>query len=238
VRSNRKQGLEAPFTWSTHRLLLPAVDAALRRVVAAQDQEYEDLLQSALEAVVTAMRMDTFRGESSLSTWASRITRNVAINALRARSRERRVFAHEAGTEDVAARRHSSAPNPEMLADVRQRLSCYHEALRSLGPSKAQVVYLHDVLGHALDEIATTLDISVAATQSRLVRGRKEVCEIIESLERSRTAGRLEEGAPPSGSRWRTQRGSIAGLEADAPVPSSTSAGKSAPSASTRSRVR
>jgi hypothetical protein len=42
-------------------------------------------------------------------------------------------------------------------------------------PDRAQAVFLHDVLGHELAEIAVMEDISVAAAQSRLVRGRKDL---------------------------------------------------------------
>jgi RNA polymerase sigma factor (sigma-70 family) len=238
VRSSRKRRPQTSSTWSTHRLLLPVVNAALRRVVAARDQEYEDLLQSALEAVVTAMREDKFRGDSSLSTWASRIARNVALNALRARSRERRVFAHEADTEDAAARSHSSAPNPEKLADARERLSGYHEALRRLSPSKAQVVYLCDVLGHGLDEVAVTLGISVAAAQSRLVRGRKEISEIVASLEQKDTNLHVEEHLPRSGDRWRAVGRRDLGDDSDSPVQSCASSDKSISPKSARPRVR
>jgi RNA polymerase sigma factor (sigma-70 family) len=174
------------------------VDAALRRVLTTRDQEYEDLLQSALEAVLAAMCKNEFRGEASLSTWASTIARNVAIDALRARSRERRVFNREA---DPTAQSHSVGPNPERLADARQRLALYDDALWRLRPTKAEVVYLYDVLGYRLDEIAMALGISVAATQSRLVRGRKELGDLVVSLERREPEVGLEEGVPPSGRR-------------------------------------
>ena len=186
-------------TSSFFRVLLPVVDAALRRVVTARDPEFEDLLQSVLEAVLAAMRKERFRGESSLSTWASAIARNVAIDALRSRSRERRVFASQEELEEAAAQSQSSSPSPELMADVRQQLSHYHEALQSLCLSKAQVVYLSDVLGHRLEEIAATLGISVAATQSRLVRGRKEIADTVASFERRDVDPPWEEGSPTSG---------------------------------------
>lgn len=160
------------------------VDAALRRVTTSRDHEYEDLLQSALEAVLAALRKDEFRGDSSLSTWVTIIARNVAIDVLRARSRERRVFANGAETERVAARTPSPQASPERLAEVREQLARYHEVLRRLPPSKAQIVYLYDVVGLGLEEIAKSLSLSVAATQSRLVRGRKEVDDRIASMDR------------------------------------------------------
>jgi len=39
----------------------------------------------------------------------------------------------------------------------------------------AEAVFLHDVLGHELAEIAIMTQVSVSAAQSRLVRGRREL---------------------------------------------------------------
>jgi RNA polymerase sigma factor (sigma-70 family) len=177
MRSNRGRVSPSRRIESTfHQLLVPVVDAALRRVLLPHDQEYEDLLQSALEAVFAGLRKDRFRGDSSLSTWASRIARNIAIDALRARSRERRVFAYEADTEDVAAQSRHSGPSPEKLADIREQLTRYHDALWTLCPNKAEVVYLYEVQGYGLEEIAATLGISVAPrNRDWCAGGRKSV---------------------------------------------------------------
>jgi RNA polymerase sigma-70 factor (ECF subfamily) len=178
------------------------VEAAVRRVLTERDPEYEDLLQAALEAIIAAMRKDSFRGDSSLSTWASAIARNVAIDALRTRSRERRLFSPQTDTEGVAARTHSIGPNPELLVEVRQQLAHYRDALQTLCPTKAQVVCLSDVFGYRLEDVAAMLGISVAATQSRLVRGRKEVANIVASF--TRQDGDVEESVPRSSTRWRS----------------------------------
>jgi RNA polymerase sigma-70 factor (ECF subfamily) len=200
--SNRKQvSISRSYGASLHRLLLPVVDAALRRVITTRDQEYEDLIQSALEAVFVAMCKNEFRGDSSVSTWASTIARNVAIDALRARARERRVFDHPGDTEAVAARSRSAGTSPEQLADVREQLTRFYDALWKLSPTKAQVVYLHDVLGHRLEEVALSLGISIAAAQSRLVRGRRQVGDLVVSVELADADPRAEEPSPPSGAR-------------------------------------
>jgi RNA polymerase sigma-70 factor (ECF subfamily) len=47
--------------------------------------------------------------------------------------------------------------------------------LVSMKEEHAQAVFLHDVLGHDLAEIALMTNVTVAAAQSRLVRGRKEL---------------------------------------------------------------
>jgi RNA polymerase sigma-70 factor (ECF subfamily) len=52
--------------------------------------------------------------------------------------------------------------------------------LDAIDPVKAWTVLLHDVLGHDLREIAEITACSVAAAQSRLVRGRAELEQRIE----------------------------------------------------------
>jgi DNA-directed RNA polymerase specialized sigma24 family protein len=44
-----------------------------------------------------------------------------------------------------------------------------------MNPDHVRAVVLYDVLGHSLAEMAAVLDISEAAAQSRLSRGRKEL---------------------------------------------------------------
>jgi DNA-directed RNA polymerase specialized sigma24 family protein len=47
--------------------------------------------------------------------------------------------------------------------------------MEAIGPKLAWAFVLHDVLGHALDEVAQILGISAAAAQSRLSRGRRRL---------------------------------------------------------------
>jgi DNA-directed RNA polymerase specialized sigma24 family protein len=49
--------------------------------------------------------------------------------------------------------------------------------LALMKPTRAEVLVLHDVHGYHLAEIATMMGLTVSATQSRLVRGRRELCE-------------------------------------------------------------
>lgn len=64
---------------------------------------------------------------------------------------------------------------PEHLAEMHGYLEELEVALAQLPAKKAEVVYLHDVLGYKLSEIARALGTSVAAAQSRLVRGRSQI---------------------------------------------------------------
>jgi RNA polymerase sigma-70 factor (ECF subfamily) len=161
----------------------PIVDAVLRRVLGTNDPEHEDLVQSSLENVLATLDRGRFRGDCPLNGWAAAIARNVAIDALRARSRARRVFSH-AEDDDLVLDSPAAGLGPERLTDIRRQLLQLEGALSRLSPSKADVVYLHDVLGYDLAEVAAAVEISVAAAQSRLVRGRRE---IVASIQRARS---------------------------------------------------
>jgi RNA polymerase sigma-70 factor (ECF subfamily) len=140
-------------------------------VTSRRDPEYEDLVQSALEGVLHALEADGLDLERP-AQWVAAVARNVAIDQLRARSRERRVFSLEE-TEGSADASTALAAEPEHLTHVRQQIRRLDAALCALGPRRAIVVYLHDVLGYQLSEVADAVGTTVAAAQSRLVRGRR-----------------------------------------------------------------
>jgi RNA polymerase sigma-70 factor (ECF subfamily) len=160
-----------------------AVRAVLRRLVGTEDPEYEDLVQSSIENVLITFERGKFRGDCPQGGWAAVIARNVAIDAIRARRRERQLFARDAAdlTAADSVRGLDAKMGPEHLTGVQERLHRVKSALLGLGARKANVVFLHDVLGHDLPDVAGILRITVAAAQSRLVRGRREIVEQIDT---------------------------------------------------------
>ncbi len=155
------------------------VDAVVRRVVGSRDPEYEDLVQSTYVSVLATLDNGKFRGDCPPGGWAAVIARNVAIDAIRARTRERKIFSSD--------RSHSPASNPLLVVDrrmgpertteLRRTVDRVGRALAGMTPDKAWVIYLHDILGCQLSEIATLTGTSIAAAQSRLVRARRQVLE-------------------------------------------------------------
>lgn len=176
--ARKKRGRRDAAVRDTLKSVRSTVDTVVRRLVGSTDPEYEDLVQSSLVNVLATFDGGKFRGECPPRGWAAVIARNVAVDAIRARARERRVIAHD-GDAVADERGHADGLGPERLTDLHETLDRVNRALSGLGPKKARVVYLHDVLGYQLDEVATMLGTSVAAAQSRLVRGRKEIIETI-----------------------------------------------------------
>lgn len=155
--------------------LRPIVAAVLRRVIGANDPEYEDVFQNSLERLFETLERNTFKGACPLPVWAAIIAKKAAIDSLRKRYREREVFGP--GDPEDAPASASSEVSPERAAQARERLERYAIALSQLSGQVAKVVYLHDVLGYELVEVASMTSISVAAAQSRLVRGRHEIVQ-------------------------------------------------------------
>ena len=169
-------GLVAGEEWAAEALfdrLNPVVERALRRILQSS-ADHEDQVQVVFERIIRTLVERKFAGACSLSTWATAIASNVAIDALRARIRERAVVWDDRAR---GAERAASIPSAslERQLEARAEIAELHTILASMDESQAETVLLHDVHGHELSEIALITRVSVAAAQSRLVRGRKEL---------------------------------------------------------------
>jgi RNA polymerase sigma-70 factor, ECF subfamily len=165
---------DASIAGALYDRLYPLVDATLFRMLGARGADHDDLVQASFEQIVKTLTERRFARACSLRTWASSIAANVGLNALRSRVRERKVVdrretSAEAGTRTVARE------DPEHDLALRRELQRARDVLRTMNQQRAEVLVLHDVLGHDLAEISALLGVSIAAAQSRLVRGRREL---------------------------------------------------------------
>jgi RNA polymerase sigma-70 factor (ECF subfamily) len=160
------------------------VEGVLFRLLGPGDLERDDLAQQALERVISTIVTRKFTQGCSLRSWATLITQHLAIDTMRSRRRERRVFDRSVGPQalELVA---EEARTPERAAEMRRRVERLLSALSTVNRSRAEAVVLHDILGHDLAEIAGLTGVSVAAAQSRLVRGRKEVLKLIAGKEQT-----------------------------------------------------
>ncbi len=146
------------------------VERSILRVLRARDEEFEDFVQLAFERVLRSILRGRYVGGFSLARYASSIATHVAIDALRRRAVQRRHF--QVGYEREAA---SLGENAEKRLVVRGELERIHRVLGKMSEAHAETLLLHDVYGYDLEETAAALGVTVAAAQSRLVRGRKEL---------------------------------------------------------------
>lgn len=160
---------------SPPRLLEPArladeVPGLLRyaRSIVRDPALAEDLVQDALTRALD--RQDTFRGDSSLSTWLHRILHNLAVDRLR-RTRED-------PSEDVVAlveakwRDDAYTVDPAAVAARTETVDEVRDALLRLPFTYRTAVVLHDMEELTVPEIARIQQVSLAAAKQRLRRGR------------------------------------------------------------------
>lgn len=158
--------------------LAPRVRGTVRRLLGPADSDCDDVVQKSLFDIV--LHIDSFRGESSFEAWAAAVTARVVYKHIRRRRLERRFFDAE-GAGGLEAEVASNVVPVDFARglEARDELSKVFALLRTLDQEKIFPYLLHDVCGFDLREIAEIVGASVAAAQSRLVRGRRLVHETL-----------------------------------------------------------
>ena len=140
--------------------------------------DLDDLVQ---EVFVIAFRgLERFRGDARLSTWLYRICVNVALG--RIRTRKRRPAAIGLPDLDSVVTDPSLTERPETPAQSLQRRQDQervYRALEALAPKKRIVLYLHEIEGRDLKDIAYLVDSNPVTVRTRLFYARREFYRVI-----------------------------------------------------------
>lgn len=159
----------------------PVVDQCLRRILRSTGPDYDDLMQAAFERIITALSRKPLGGKGDLRAWSAAVATHVALDNLRRRGRERRLFQwHTDADVSSSATSHSLTPYPsgqpcaEGRLEARSEVNRVQAILVNMKPAAAETLLLHDVLGYELAEVAQLTGVTLAAAQSRLVRSRRE----------------------------------------------------------------
>jgi RNA polymerase sigma-70 factor (ECF subfamily) len=152
--------------------LYAVVDHTLFRVFGRRESDHDDLVQAAFEQIILTLSKQSFARACSLKTLASTVASHMGLNALRAKRRERRVYDHG---DEIDAECASTSTDPKRETVSRGLLERVRSELDSMSMERAEAVFFHDVSGHKLAEIALMTGVSVAAAQSRLMHGRREL---------------------------------------------------------------
>jgi RNA polymerase sigma-70 factor (ECF subfamily) len=156
----------------------------LARSIVRNNGEAEDVLQ---EAYLRAFaHLDSFRGESALSTWLSRIVINEALGRLR--KRRRTVVAEipesrregNGGADIIPFPLVSIEADPERTMAQRQILNLVERATDDL-PEIYRTVFVARVIeGLSMEETSDLLGIKPETVKTRLFRARRLVRDAIE----------------------------------------------------------
>lgn len=145
----------------------------------------EEALDLSQEAWIKAwQRLKQFEGESSFTTWLTRITINLCLDQLRRNQRYRTESLPET-QDDPNAWERLLPPvwtNPtERLErnEIRQRID---EAMAQLSEAHRTVLVLHEFEGLEYKEIAETVGISIGTVMSRLFYARRRLASLLPGL--------------------------------------------------------
>ncbi len=135
---------------------------------------YADASDLAQEAFIRVYRsISSFRGDSSLLTWLTRVVTNVCKDELRRRAKQKIV-----SIEEMAEKGQVSEAEPrqkpleeEVLAKEWQEE--VQQILGSLTHEHRVVIVMRDVQGYSYEEIAGFLECSLGTVKSRLNRARQ-----------------------------------------------------------------
>lgn len=142
------------------------------------EQDAADITQ---EVFLRAWKsLDSFRGDSSLSTWLYRVTSNLCVDF----ARKRAVESGTASIDDAESPAASIADpsrtiQPEQAVENQELREELQYAIAQLSEEHREVVLLRDVAGLAYTEIARTLGVEEGTVKSRLARARNSLRKIL-----------------------------------------------------------
>ena len=142
----------------------------------------EDAADLTQETFLSALRsIRSFRGESELKTWLTRIAINHSRNRFRWWKRRRKdvtVSLDSTFGESESAIGESIAGGGETAEEAvlrHEREAALRDALLHLPEHYREAIVLCDIEGYSYEEIAAALEINIGTVKSRIARGREEL---------------------------------------------------------------
>jgi RNA polymerase sigma-70 factor (ECF subfamily) len=148
----------------------------IRRLAGPRD--VDELTQLAAEQVLKSL--PRFEGRSQLSTWTFRICYLTVRKHDRWYRRWLRRFTLTSDGE-LPERERPEADAPDRRIEAQQRAQRLRRALGELSPKRRDVVFLHDIEGLSVDEVAEIVGAAPMAVRSRLRDGRKMLATLLAS---------------------------------------------------------
>lgn len=147
-------------------------------------EDAEDVTQQSFQKAF--IHLEKFEGESSFSTWLTRIAINEALMLLRRKRGSREVPISESGTEDEFALPldiPDSGPNPEDSCLRREQDRILSAAINRLTPGTRKAIQLRELDERSTEETAQVMGLSVGAVKARVFHGRRKLRKTLRRYE-------------------------------------------------------
>ena len=174
-----KQGNETAFKTiveSTQGLVYSTVIGIVQNAEDAEDVTQEVFVQL-YESI------DTFKGESKLSTWLYRIAVSKAMDHLRKKKRKKRFAFIQSlfGANDELVHDPPDFDHPGVKLDNKEQARALFQAIEQLPENQKVAFTLHRIEGLNYQEISEIMKTTVASVESLLHRSRKNLRKILEN---------------------------------------------------------
>ena len=178
-----QQGDEAAFALLVREHQGPVFRLLLRLL--GNRAEAEDVAQEVFVAVFKAM--ETFRGDSRLSTWIYRIATNHAKNRIKYLTRrghsQRSDYNERVHPNQIATDTVSRIDRPDRLVEGYQAQSCLEEALQALDEDQRALVVLRDLEHLSYEDVQRITGLPIGTVKSRLHRARLSLFQHYRNLQ-------------------------------------------------------
>jgi RNA polymerase sigma-70 factor (ECF subfamily) len=168
-----KNGDEQAFETLFKRYQRKTLAVVLRYTRVVEDAE-DIVQQSFYKAFV---HLCQFQGESSFSTWLTRIAINEALMFLRRIAAVREVLIddiRDAGSADSLGIPDSNA-DPETRCSQREEARILSQAVRNLRPALRTTIVLRELRELSTSETARRMGLSVGTVKGRIFRGKRQL---------------------------------------------------------------
>jgi RNA polymerase sigma-70 factor (ECF subfamily) len=180
-----KNGNEQAFEILVERHRRKIFLVALRITRAREDAE--DIAQQSFQKAFLYLRR--FEGKSSFLTWLTQIAVNEALMLLRGTRRRREVPIDEDSDDGRRApwrvEISDSDPDPEASYLQREKAHILSAAIAELKPGLRRAIELRDIEELSNAETARRMGLSISATKSNVLRGRRKLREALQRYVRS-----------------------------------------------------
>ncbi len=154
------------------------VYAVVRRIV-GREQDAEDVTQDAL--LLAYRHRDSFRGDSRYRTWLYRIAATTALGHLRKQRRSRLRLADGERDDHAIATAADPAKSASVQIEEAEDRARMNQAIDRLAPSYREVLLAR--ADATENEVANRLGLTVSNVKIRAHRARKQLREMLESME-------------------------------------------------------
>lgn len=152
-------------------------NAALSFVFKKEDAE--DLTQEVFIAIFKSL--DTFKGESKLSTWIYGITVNKSREFIRSKTRQKRQT-NKLELDDVdrnSGFEVGDYDHPGIELEKKELSNIFFSAIDKLPENQRVAFTLHKIEGRSYQEIAKMMDMSLSSIESLMFRARKNLQKLL-----------------------------------------------------------